>query len=145
LHTVSVEAISGLKENPIRERVDLSEITTLEVDAGWRDQKETAEFLQLLQKQFAELGHGHISLTPIHKLRRGMMIIDGVIYKVSTPWAVASKSINFICDLKSKLEPVLQWCQANCASKFILDQKGLHLFSDDDFVLFKLKFSIKDI
>jgi hypothetical protein len=145
VHVVPVEAICSLKDNPIQERVDLSAVTTLEVDAGWRTPQQTAEFLQLLRKQFDDLGYGHIDLKPIHKLRRGMIIIDGVIYKVNTQRSDNSESVRFMHGLKCILKPILEWCEANCTSKFILDENGLQFASDDDFILFKMKFSLKDV
>ncbi len=127
--------------NPINERIVLSQITTLEVDAGWRDMEATQQFLDVLRGQFDALGYSHISLKAVHKLRRGMIIIDGIIYKVTTGQMSNDAALKFMRDLKRKMEPIIHWCNSNCTGKFALDENGLSFTEEGDYLLFKMWFA----
>ena len=138
MRVADLQPIIGEK-NPIVERLDLERITTLEVDVGWRTAEQAVQFIETVKGQFDELGYGHLALRPVHKLRRGMILLDGIVYKVDTKRAAQSDALRFMQNLKSRLEVITDWCRSNCAGKFVLDSRGLVFEDDDDYLLFMLK------
>lgn len=131
-----------IKDNPIVERVDLRSAKTLSVNAGWRDTLAVDNYVRDVKQMLEERGFPDIEVTANHKLRYGGVIIDFIFYRIFVGETTATSAAARVCQaFQRRLTPIMLWAYANCEKEPVLDQRGLHFFCEDDYLLYMLRFA----
>ena len=136
MHTIEVG------NNPIIERIDLRQTRRLSVNASWRDPSQTADFLRKVVGVLADAGFPDIEVDAEHKMRQLGVIIGPIFYRLTVKEnASLAASAKVGQDFMNEFKECMTWAHANCKMEPVLDQRGLHFFNDDDYLLFKMMFA----